>query len=579
MISLIFKSLLVYSQNKGHGFHTHFSDTVNIIHGRNTSGKSTLIQSIIYSMGINDSKENLSDINDPHTIFRLDCELTKENEGTKLSFIRSDDTIVLAIDNKPPMRFDGINSNNSYEYKKYKDIISSLFSFKLLLQQQGEQVKAPLEAAMLPYYISQSVGWVYIRESIGNYRFYKDFKYDYLDYYCGIESNARKIEKYKLEKEKKELTFELKQLESYEEGNKQLKISKIIDEKIKGEASRFFDEYQELNNDLTAKESEQTKLCNKISMLKNRQKVLSQVIRNIKHQVPEVDSCPTCQQRLPGDLREFYKYTQNVNDAISELEKTKSDIKKTSSSLNSSEVKIKKLRSEFEEKYGLMERVKIENVSINSWIDHQSNLKMLKKIEGQKAFTQKTIDGITSKIEENQDGDIEDLRKKADGKFLKIFKSKVKSLKIKLPKENKYKEIYSINAFPYQGVELHQLLMAYNFSFYEMVSKNKTLHTLPFIMDAVFKEDIDIESRKNIFDFLSKETNNGQQVIFSVAEYKNNSQSNSTLFDIEEVKRDYFTDDTKLICIGDSKTKRSFMSSKLIAPELIESTLSLFESA
>jgi len=69
MSSLILKSLFVYSPSDEKGFHTDFSDSVNIVHGRNTSGKSTLIQSIIYAMGINDSKEHLSDINSNGVFF------------------------------------------------------------------------------------------------------------------------------------------------------------------------------------------------------------------------------------------------------------------------------------------------------------------------------------------------------------------------------------------------------------------------------------------------------------------------------------------------------------------------------
>ncbi|EON88421.1 ATP-binding protein, partial [Plesiomonas shigelloides] len=188
MSKLNLKSLLVYSPNDEKGFYTEFSESVNIIHGRNTSGKSTLIQSIIYAMGINDSKDNLNDINSGDVFFRLDCVLEKTGESCNLVFIRSDDTLVLQKGNEPAIRFDGINSNNSFEYGRYKELLSKLIGFNLVLQKQSELVSAPLEAALLPYYVSQSVGWVYIRESIGDYRFYKDFKFDYLDYYCGIES-------------------------------------------------------------------------------------------------------------------------------------------------------------------------------------------------------------------------------------------------------------------------------------------------------------------------------------------------------------------------------------------------------
>lgn len=69
MSNLILKSLLVYSPDADKGFYTEFSSSVNIVHGRNTSGKSTLIQSIIYAIGVNDSKDYLNDINKANVFF------------------------------------------------------------------------------------------------------------------------------------------------------------------------------------------------------------------------------------------------------------------------------------------------------------------------------------------------------------------------------------------------------------------------------------------------------------------------------------------------------------------------------
>lgn len=579
MPKLILKSLLVYSPNGEKGFHTEFSDSVNIVHGRNTSGKSTLIQSVIYAMGINDSKDNLNDINGEDVFFRLDCVLEKSEEICNLVFVRSNDTLVLQKGNEPPVRFDGINSNNSYEYIRYKELFSKLIGFDLVLQKQAELIGAPLEAALLPYYISQSVGWVYIRESIGDYRFYKDFKFDYLDYYCGIKNDHKRIIKYNLEKEKKELSFELKQLDSYEVKNEELKISKLLDERFKGEAENYLEGYQYLSKELSEKEAEHTKLCNKMSMLRGRQRVLSQIISNIKNQKPKIDQCPTCDQSLPGDLKEFYSYSQDINDALKEKGRVKEHIKNNATKLNSVEKLITSLRIKIEKDYGVLRRLKSDNITFDSWLNHNANLQMLKNISIKKAACEKRINGINIDIDKLGSGvDIDSLRKVKEREFLSIFKRKVSALGVKLPKEAKYQALYSLNSFPYQGVELHQLLMAYNFSFYEMVMKNSTIHSFPFLLDAVFKEDIDSESRSNIFKFLSHETKSSGQVVFSVAEYKGDETSSNPLFNIENIKSEYFSPTTKLICIGDSKTKRSFLSdTALIDSVLINDTISLLE--
>lgn len=580
MSRLILKNILVYSPELEKGFQTEFSDSVNIVHGRNTSGKSTLIQSIIYSMGINDSKDNLNDINKLDTFFRLDCELIKNEVSSKLVFVRSGDTLVLQHGNNHPIRFDGINTNNSYEYRRYKNLYSEIIDFDLFLQDQSKLVKAPLEAAVLPYYISQSVGWVYIRESIGDYRFYKNFKFDYLDYYCGIESNKDRVHKYELEREKKDLLFELKQLISYEDRNKTFKVSEIMDKRFKGESMIFLEEYQALNKDLSMKEAEHSKLCNKIGMLRGRQKVLTQIIKNIKKQKPRVDQCPTCEQALPGDLEDFYLYIQDVNDALKQKEIVKEEIKRTATALNSAELSISSLRLSVESNYRVLQSLEKDGVTFDSWMNYSANLKMLENISNKKVLCEERVAVLNSEISTINGGlNVDSLRFQKEMYFLNIFKAKARTIGVKIPQESKYQNLYSINSFPYQGVELHLLLMAYNFSFYKMVVDNPNIHTFPFLLDAIFKEDIDIESREKIFDFLSDETRNTGQFVFSVAEYKGDDTSSNPLFNIEDIKENYFFETTKLICIGDSKTKRSFLSDlDSIHDELIQESIRLLEN-
>lgn len=95
MIKLTYRSLFVYSIKSKKSFYTDFDSRFNIVHGRNTSGKSTLIQSIVYAMGINDSKDKLRDILVEDAVFRLDCMLCIDAQAIELTFVRKDDTIVV----------------------------------------------------------------------------------------------------------------------------------------------------------------------------------------------------------------------------------------------------------------------------------------------------------------------------------------------------------------------------------------------------------------------------------------------------------------------------------------------------
>lgn len=582
MPDLILKKLFVFSPKSIKYFFTDFDEHINIVHGRNTSGKSTFLQSILYSMGINASNENLAEILKEKLIFRLDCNLIEKNQSKNLIFVRSDDTLVIKIDNKLPRRFDGINSNNSYEYARYKELFEELFGFNLKVQKQTELVKAPLEAAFLPYYISQAVGWIYIRESIGDYRFYKDFKFDYLDYYTGLSSGEDRLKKYKFEKEKESFEFEIKQLKNYKASSPELKLSDAINKRFKNRSIEYLEEYAALNNELISEEAKHSKLCNNLAMLRGRQRVLNQVIKNINNQKPKVDRCPTCDQILPGDIKELYLYTQDINDALKEQKKVSDQIKDISSKINSSEKKVLSIKEKYNKEYKTFRKFNVELTSFDSWIDNQANNKLLINISTKIKEAENEVCRIKIKLSElGIDENIDNERKKIEKLFLKILKKKAEALNVNIPESQKYRELYSISFFPFQGVELHKMIMAYHFAFNELIWRNPQLHKFPFILDAIFKEDIDTKNRDAIFSFISSETQSNTQVIFTVAEYKRETGSDipNSLFNIKDVNKNFFSNRAKLICIGDAVSERAFLSkTNFQDEEYLNNTYELLET-
>ena len=62
--TITFNRLFVSSELHNICFCDEFSPNANIISGRNTSGKSTLIQSLLFVFGVNDVRENLDEILD-----------------------------------------------------------------------------------------------------------------------------------------------------------------------------------------------------------------------------------------------------------------------------------------------------------------------------------------------------------------------------------------------------------------------------------------------------------------------------------------------------------------------------------
>jgi len=575
-----FISLLAFSESKQKYFHAKFSDGINLIKGKNTSGKSTLIQSIIYSLGINDGHERLQEVLDEQLVFRLDLERRINNEISLIALIREGQSFFIYEKGKSALRFDGINSDNSNEHIKLKKIISTIFGFSLVLESKEELKEAPLEAMLLPYYISQSVGWVYLRESFSGLNFYKNFKFDYLDYYLGITTDIDRIKLHKLLKKKSEIIREIEFLERMKRNDEKLQLSQLLDEEFKGETTKYLKEYSELRENLVKEETHHIHLCNKKSLVANRQIVLKRIKRNISHQRPEVDTCPVCIQTLPSSLEAVYSHQQNINDTDSEIYSIKAQVTDLQSKINSAFNKIKKISDIVESKYSVVKNYQSVNstVTFDTWLDHKSNIRLIENIDQSLAEKAVELTGIIRDIEGvGVDEDIESIRHAKENIFSTHFQGYLSKLGVSNFDEQRYKKLYKISSFPCQGVELHKTVMAYHFALNKLISNTQGIHRFPFILDAIMKEDIDEDSRRKIFSFLNENFPNDTQMIFSVSESLQNSKNDdSTTNNIDLVNKNYFAGKCNVIQIGDGDSERSFLVEyDGEYDELIQSTLEM----
>ncbi|HCG6401769.1 TPA: hypothetical protein NJ169_005172 [Vibrio parahaemolyticus] len=581
MVKVNYNSLLVFNINKDKSFYTTFNNGVNIVYGRNTSGKSTLIQIINYSMGINDAKDNLSDILKEDVVIRLTLTLSVNATCKEVVFVRKNDSLIVKVEGEPIKRFDGVSGNTSYEYRKYKEFFANLLGFDLHLESKGDVSLAPLEAAFLPFYISQSVGWVYLRESIGNYRFYKNFKEDYLDYCFGISNQSDRAKRYQLEEKRKEYKSEIKFIEEYHKKHPELEISKRISQRFENGAYEFIDDFNNINTSLIELERQHIELVNKKSSLLMRNSVLRKVHSAQNKQRPKLDSCPVCEQSLPSTVEALYKYNQELNDTVHQRSVVDEKLKSVQSTINSVEKKLSEGRRELVGKYKVLQKLKMLNITFDTWMEYESIRRLSEELDLKLNKVQRKLDLVLGELKGIDQSDIERKRNIVSRLFLQKFKSNAKALQATIPMSPRYRDVYEINSFPAQGVELHKLIMAYHFSFWELLKDNEKMHRLPFVLDAVFKEDIDEVSRETIFNFLSTKNSRDEQIIFAVADVKDNQPApTSRTHFIEEVNEIYFSSRANLICIGNAEKQRAFLSEAPTELELdlIEDTLEISEA-
>ncbi|MGH2306876.1 MULTISPECIES: AAA family ATPase [Aliarcobacter] len=557
-VILKYKSFFAYSENAKKYFFTEFGDNVNIVYGRNTSGKSTLIQAILYTFGINDVKTQLSEINNENPIYRLDCELKQNNKNINLTIIRDDENIYIKKDNESVKNFFGIGGDKSVEHSKLKEYLSNLFGFNFLLQQKDTMTKASIETIFLPYYIAQSTGWVYLRKSFGGLEFYKNFKNDYLDYYLGIENNIDRLDKQKLEKERETYTNEIKFLSEIETNNDELVLTQLIDENFKNKAESYIKEYQKKQDTLIEKEKEYVGKCNELSFYTARLSVLNKVKRNHKKQNPENGNCPICKNQLTFSTEAVYNYQQDMNDTEKQIEQLKEKQKKIQSAIHSLNKIIQKLKKEIFNEYEIVKKYNEQNITFENWIDNKSNSKLIENISLKLTALEANLSKTNKNLEKYKtEKEIEELRNQHDNKFASIFKKYLKELEVvneSMNKEHKYTTLYKSSIFPSQGVELHKTVLAHNFAFNQIIKNTEYVHRLPFLIDAIFKEDIDGGNKKLILDFVNRNTPIDTQLLVSIA-YKAYEDKEI----IYEYNKNNFNAKANLICIGDGTHTRAFL--------------------
>lgn len=567
-------SILIYSEENNKFFHTEFRDKLNVIYGKNTAGKSTLIQLILFAFGINDNKIKLAEILSEEIFVRIDCTLKKGATKEPFVFIRQDETLLIKDNHHKVLRFNGISSDNSAEHIKLKKYFNGLFNFNLLLESNSGISEAPIETIFLPYYVSQEVGWVYLRKSFSNLTFYKNFKEDFLDYYLGIENIIDRNEKRNIEKEINKLQQQIKFYTDVEKDNQDLRLANVIDETLEGKANKLIEDISKKKNYLLDLENTYVTDSNRLTFYNQRLSVVSKVKRNHKNQEPGKDNCPTCTQILPSNIEDVYSFFQEENDTINLQRELKEKIKKIQSRLNSLNKKILENRVDISSTYNTFNRYSENGLTLEKYINSKANIQLFDNLT--KQIGQLTI-ALKSEIEKlkeyKTDEEILLERRKKSKIFKDTYFTNNSNLGLPSVKDERFYQLYEISSFPFQGVQLHLAVLSYHFAFNNLLSQTADIHRLPLILDSVFKEDIEGGNKIKILNFINSNYPKDTQTILSIADDKNVDSR------IEQYQSEIFKENAHMICVGNGTEEKALLKENDDSQkELIENTFKILET-
>ena len=553
-IKLKYKSLLAYSEVNSKYFYTEFGDAVSIVYGRNTSGKSTLFLAILYTFGINDGNNYLRDVLDEKVLFRLDCTLIGESVSTDLILIRDDETVYLRYGNRPLKKFNGISGNGSVEHVRLKEFLNEIFEFSLMLESKNEFKVAPLETMFLPYYVSQSVGWIYLRKSFSGLEFFKNFKEDYLDYYLGIEPALDRVKRHELQAQLKAKQEEIDTLTSFSRKDEDLQLTRIADEEFLSTSADYVGKYSQKYNKVTELENDYVLKSNELGFLEERRSLLHKVRSGLKLQEPENGNCPACYQTLPLGISEQYSYLQELNDTELQLVAVKDRIKATTSLVNSLRNRIGTEREAIAADYETLQRYTSTGMTFERWMKNKANVELISILDKKLGELTTEKSDIEDKLKQYKtDEDIEHARETFSQAFRIIFVRFMTELNVKRLTENRYLLLYDISAFPSQGVELHKTILAYHFAFVHLVARSPRIHKFPFMLDAIFKEDIEEVNKELIIKFIATNILPACQTIISIAYSSDQTKSAVTY------NKEFFANEANMIVIGDGDKERAFL--------------------
>ena len=523
MKKLYISEIQLLSQKEKKARKVKFDKRRTLIHGKNHTGKSSLIKSIYWAFGAEPLFNQKFKNTNFSAFVKFEIDSAKYSilrDGKLFGFYDSDGNLL--------HKFTSIT-------KELGPFLGKLFDFQPLFQNKKSEFIIPPPAFLfLPYYIDQDSSWSKSWDSFKQLQQIKDYRTQSIYYHSGIRPN----EYYSTKKEIQKF------IQIIEETDKEQKITSKILSEVKEKLAQtnfnididsFKAEIVELLTESQSLLEKEERLKNKLHDLYHLQSTFEVQINIVKQAIlesnndlkfasddlPDVIGCPTCGAEYENSFAERFEIARDARrskDLLLELKKdaqaVHSQIENEKTSLSSVTAEVSRINEILAQKKGdLKLKDIIENAGKNQvktiFSERHAELnEILFSNAREKGKLEKKLKAFESK---ERKSDIVEYYNSRMTSYLK--KLDIHSLRV-----DDYKSITTKIESKETGSSRPRALIAYYFTFFHLMKKYSSSTYCPLIIDSPNQQDQDIEHIDKIMSFINHNQPDDSQMILGLAE-------------------------------------------------------------
>lgn len=473
-------------------FYHCFEKGINLIVGEKDSGKSTLVRSILYTLGCDVRDFDMISYY-PENIYILNINIDFDNYiiiRKKLKDGRGKNYFKVII-NKNEV-------NYFYDTKSFSVFLNAKFKINIVtLDKNKKETKLYPNHIFLPFYVDQDNSWQnYLTSTFTGINFIDNYRKLILEYFTGIRSNKY----YKFQLQKTKLKSDISELDALilskkliiEENNSYVSIIEDIDiEEFKKQYKYFLKVYKKIvDNEHLIKEKLNENIYKRNSIKAMKNQIETSLNKIIYDKV--LNECPNCHQRIYNTLEDNYKLYLTEENLIKEKEKLIHLLNDVDEEVNLSLSELKEVGNKSRD---LSNKLNADSKTIElaerakSYALNRVNSKLIEdldKLRIKRDEKQEKLDGVEASLRNLNKRDLS-----------KVYNSKMIADFELLAIPFVYKSYYNTNLeavkISLSGATKVQAFLVQYLTIYEMILNCKETINIPIFIDTFLKDDFNNE--------------------------------------------------------------------------------------